>query len=216
MYKRRNDAGEALVAATLSPGSNPDGEMMGAQRGSGNDASPGVRGEARSSARQALARARDEQGQSLVEFGLLSSVLFPILLGIIVFGLGFNNYLVLTNGTNIAAQALAISRGQDTPGETVIDPCQTAYLAFHNAAPTLNASNLKFTVQLWTSATASTTYGPLAGGSTATCTAGAGNMTSGQQSLLTVTYPVQLNFLGFNFCPKAGCTVTSTLSEVVQ
>ncbi len=216
MFKRPTDAGQDLVAVARSQGITPDREMKGIHRGSPNGAPLGVCGEARSRARQALARARHEQGSTLVEFALVLPVLSAIMLGIITFGYGFNCYLALTNGTNMAAQALAISRGQDTPGETVIDPCQTAYLAFHNAAPTLNVSNLKFTVQIWASSSASTTYGPLAGGAAATCTAGAGQMTSGQESSLTVTYPAQLNFFGFNLCPKTGCTLTSTTSEVVQ
>ena len=160
--------------------------------------------------------ARGEQGASLVEFALVMPLLFMVMMGIIMFGMGFSSYLSLENGTNVAGQALSISRGQDTPGETIVDPCQTAYLAFHNASPTLNNNYLNFTIQIWKSPSASTTYGPFAGGSGVSCTGGSSLMTSGQEAMVTVTYLIKLNFFGFNFCPANGCTLTAQTSEVVQ
>ena len=57
-----------------------------------------------SSARKILAR--DDRGQALLEFALVLVVLVLILLGIITFGIAFNNQITLTNAVNNAAQAV--------------------------------------------------------------------------------------------------------------
>ena len=58
---------------------------------------------------RALRRRRDgEAGQSLVEFALVLTPLFLILLGIVQFGFIFNSYVTLANGTREAARAGSI------------------------------------------------------------------------------------------------------------
>lgn len=166
--------------------------------------------------RRALRRARGEQGTSLVEFALVSTlILFPLLMGIITFGSAFSNYLSLTNGTNIAAQAMAISRGVTAPNETYQDPCLTAYDAFHNSSQTLNPLNLSYTITIYTSATASQAFSG-SGGSWSCSGSGAADMTAGMEAQIQVSYPVYINFIGFNLCPTSGCTISSTVAEVVQ
>ena len=179
--------------------------MVDMHMGSRTAASPGVRVEARSGAKQALARARDEQGQALVEFALILSLLLALLLGIIVLGVAFNNYLTLTNAVNMGAQALSISRGETT------DPCMTTSQAVYAAAPNFTQANLQFTIVLWTSSTTSTTVGPVAN---PTCSGDQTLLTAGQQAAVTVTYPCKIKFFGFN--PAPNCTLTAQTSEAVQ
>ena len=60
--------------------------------------SPGSRGRRRSA----------DEGQSLVEFALVLTPLFLILLGIIQFGFIFNSYITITNATREAAREASI------------------------------------------------------------------------------------------------------------
>src|ERR1700755_2522690 len=78
----------------------------------------------------------DEQGQAMVEIALVLPVLLLVVTGILTFGLAWNNYVTLTEATNVGARALAISRGATT------DPCAVAANAVIAAAPLLNSSNL--------------------------------------------------------------------------
>jgi Flp pilus assembly protein TadG len=55
-------------------------------------------------ARSTRARRDGQRGQSLVEFALVLTPLFLILLGIIQFGFIFNTYVTLTNATREAAR----------------------------------------------------------------------------------------------------------------
>ena len=49
-------------------------------------------------------RARDEEGQSLVEFSLILMPLFLVLLGIVQFGFIFNTYITMSNATRDATR----------------------------------------------------------------------------------------------------------------
>lgn len=165
-------------------------------------ASPGVRVEARSSGKQVRARARDEQGQALLEFAFVLPVLLTLLLGVIVFGLALHNYLTLTNATNLGAQLLSMSRGQ------TLDPCQTTSQAVYAAAPNLIPANLKFTIVLNGTSVATNQPSPV------TCSGGQQYLVASQNAQVTVTYPCNLNFFIFN--PAPGCTLTAQTTEIVQ
>jgi Flp pilus assembly protein TadG len=154
--------------------------------------------------------AGNEQGQSLVEFALVSPLLILLLLGIIKFGIVFNNYLTLTNATNIATQQLSVSRGQ-TGAQ---DPCKTVYQTVFQAAPFLTQANLKFTI------TITPLIGSVATLATAqaspSCSTTAAQQTIAAQSTATVavTYPCNLTVFGINFAP--GCTLTAQTAEAIQ
>ena len=150
-----------------------------------------------------LGRARHEEGQAIIEFAFVMPVLLTLVFGVITFGIALNNYLVLTNATNVSAQQLSISRGQTT------DPCNTAAQAFYSAAPNLAQSSLSFSYTL-----NGTSYTGTSCSSSSTTTGAAGNLVSGQTAQLTVTYPCNLKFFGFN--PASGCTLTAKISEVIQ
>ncbi len=177
--------------------------MMNALKQKWITASAAVCVEAQSRGNPMRARARTEEGQAIIEFAFVMPVLFTLVCGVIVFGIALNNYLVLTNATNISAQQLSISRGQTT------DPCNTAVQAFYSASPNLIQSSLTFSFVL-----DGTSYSGTSCSSSSTTTGAAGNLVSGQTAQVTVTYPCNLTFFGFN--PASGCTLTAKVSEVIQ
>jgi Flp pilus assembly protein TadG len=137
-----------------------------------------------------------ERGQSMVEFALVVPILLMLVTAIVSFGIVMQNSLALTNGVNIGAQQLAMSRGQTT------DPCATASAAIESAAPNLSASSLSFTFVINGS-----TY------SSASCTAGAANMAAGASAQVTVTYPCSFRIYGTTF---PSCTLTGQTAEMIQ
>lgn len=164
-------------------------------------ASPGVRVEARSSGKRVRARARDEQGQALLEFAFVLPVLLTLLLGMIVFGLTLHNYMVLTNATNLGAQLVSMSRGQTT------DPCQTTVQAVYAAAPSLVQANLKFNIVLNGTLVANNAAAP-------SCSGGQQYLVESQTAQVMVTYPCDLRFFIFN--PAPNCTLTAQTTEIIQ
>jgi Flp pilus assembly protein TadG len=168
--------------------------------------------------KRALGRARQQQGAALLEFALLLPVLMLILLGIISFGIAFNNQMTLTNAVNDAAQVVMAGPG------VITDPCQSANNALAVAAANLNNSTiygthpLSFTLSAYTNATTPNTTSsfnvvfPSTSG--ALCTSEAAFLTVGQQVSVTATYGCKLNFLGYNFAPN--CVLTAQTAEAVQ
>lgn len=53
---------------------------------------------------------RKEDGQSIVEFAFVLPILLGLLLGIVQFGIAFNNYITLTDATRVGARKAAVSR----------------------------------------------------------------------------------------------------------
>jgi Flp pilus assembly protein TadG len=139
----------------------------------------------------------------MVEMALVLPVLLLVVTGILVFGLAFNNYLLLTEATSVGARTLAISRGETT------DPCATAASAVYAAAPLLAAANLSFTFVL-----NGTTYtGPSCSSGSST-TGAAGNLKQGAYAVVTVSYPCSLAVYGANYVPD--CSLQSQIAELVQ
>jgi Flp pilus assembly protein TadG len=145
----------------------------------------------------------NEQGQAMVEVALVLPILLLVLTGILVLGLAFNNYLILTEATNVGARALAISRGATT------DPCATASSAVIAAAPLLVPANLTFTFAL-----NGTTYSGSSCSSGSTSTGAAANLVQGGNALVTVTYPCSLAVYGANYAP--GCVLQAQITELIQ
>jgi Flp pilus assembly protein TadG len=185
----------------ISQGIITGSEMTGTYIRNATAISSGVRVGARSGARQMLAHARDERGQALLEFALILPLLLTLLLGIVMFGIVFNQYLTLTNATATGAQLLSISRGQTT------DPCQTTSQAVYAAAPTLTQANLKFTIVLNGTTVANNVATP-------SCSTGGQYLVASRSAQVTVTYPCTLKFFGFN--PPSNCILTAQTTEIVQ
>lgn len=141
--------------------------------------------------RRAIAKrslVRRDEGQSLVEFGLVAPVLLVVLTGIFSFGIILNQYEVLTYATSAGARAFALARNQTTPALAASDPCAYAISILEAAAPNLTASSLNFTI-VYTDNSTST---PAVHNYTTSCTdrAGQGNMNAFDQVQITATYPV--------------------------
>jgi Flp pilus assembly protein TadG len=144
-----------------------------------------------------------ERGQAMVEMALVLPILLLVITGILTFGLAFNNYVLLTEATNIGARTLAISRGATT------DPCATASSAVIAAAPLLSSANLSFTFVL-----NGTTYTGVSCNSGSTTTGAAANLVQGANVAVTVTYPCSLAVYGVNYAPN--CSLQAQMTESVQ
>lgn len=155
-----------------------------------------------------LLGSEESSGQALLEFAVVAPLLLLLCLGMVVFGIALNEQLVISNATELAAQQVAISRGQTTSSD---NPCEIAETTFTNAAPDLNASNLTFTLTLsGQSAIASTT----GAGNFATATnCSSAALVEGQTVTLTVSYPYTASFINFG---TKSYTLTSTIEQVIE
>jgi Flp pilus assembly protein TadG len=165
--------------------------MVGMHRRSQTTASPGVCLEARSSRKRA--RARDERGQSIVEFALVLPLLAVLMIGMIKFGILLNNYITLTNAVAAGARTLAVNRGV---GTATPNACTLAYTALTNAATNLITSKITITEP-----PVFTTSSGSAGADT--CTA----LVAGDAATMQATYPCDLLVFGHNWWPS--CTLNS-------
>lgn len=151
----------------------------------------------------------NESGQAVVELSLSLPVLLLIVTGICSFGVYLSQYLVLTNGVTIAAQQLALSRGQTT------DPCALTASTFQKASPTLKTASLGYTIVL-----NGTTYTGKPGttgfscSSSSTSTGAAANLVQGTTAQVTITYPCSLAVYGKNILPS--CSLQAQTAEAVQ
>ncbi len=154
----------------------------------------------------------DEEGQALVEFSLVASILLVVVTGILIFGIFEMQVMSLTEGVNSAGRVLAVSAGLTT------DPCSLAAQAVQNAAPSLKSASLSYTIVLNTNpgVTANQTYTGSTCSSTSTTTGAAGYLSTGGNVTVTASYSqCGLRFFGKNLMPN-GCSISSTITEVVQ
>ena len=112
---------------------------------------------------------RSQNGQAIVEFALVLPILMASLLGIIQFGIVFNNYITLTDATRAGARKAAVSRFLNDNGAS-------AKQAVIDAATGLDQSKLNPTI----SVTASPDWNSPGGVVT-----------------VTASYPYSLNILGW-------------------
>lgn len=153
-----------------------------------------------------LALGRSE-GQALVEFALLSPLVLLLVLGMCIFGLMLNQYLVLSNAASIGAQQLATYRN----GLSSTDACAVVYNAVTNAAPSLTPANLTFTI------TVNGTHfvSGASGASNVTCSNEASTYNNDENDpvSVTLTYPFTASFIGFT---KQSYTMSATVEEVLE
>jgi Flp pilus assembly protein TadG len=87
---------------------------------------------------------RNERGQTLVEFALVLPILSLLLLGVIQFGVAFNNYITLTDAVRAGARKGAVGRHLANPQDDTVT-------AVKNAATDLDLSKLEIDVDsAWT------------------------------------------------------------------
>jgi Flp pilus assembly protein TadG len=88
---------------------------------------------------------RNERGQTLVEFALVLPILSLLLLGVIQFGVAFNNYITLTDAVRAGARKGAVGRHLESPQAAVEETVRAA------ASDNLKSSDLVITVDSpWT------------------------------------------------------------------
>ncbi len=110
-----------------------------------------------------------EGGQALVEFALVLPILMMVVLGIIQFGILFNNYMTLTDAVRAGARQAAVSR-------TLPDPVGAATGRVVESAGGLDG---------FTAANVTVTPG------------NASTWTQGGDVTVEATYPYSINLLGF-------------------
>jgi Flp pilus assembly protein TadG len=82
----------------------------------------------------------NERGQTLVEFALVLPILSLLLLGVIQFGVAFNNYITLTDAVRAGARKGAVGRHLQDPEGAVRQTITTA------ASDNLKPADLRITV----------------------------------------------------------------------
>jgi Flp pilus assembly protein TadG len=70
--------------------------------------------------RHTLTRFRGDEGQSMVEFAVVLPIIVMLFLAIWQLGVGFHNYLAITDAARVGARAAAVNRASAT------GPCQAA------------------------------------------------------------------------------------------
>jgi Flp pilus assembly protein TadG len=172
-----------------------------------NKAVPPERPHARARTRDRLIHllVSEEEGASLVEFALVSSLLLlPLTTFIMSFGTFMANQMQLINAVDIGARAVAVNGG------ITLDPCNIASSAVIAAAPGLKPSQLTFAYSF-----NGVSYSGTTCQSATLLTGAAANLAGGTTATVTVSYPCNLSIFGRNFMPN-GCAMKSSTSEMVQ
>jgi Flp pilus assembly protein TadG len=165
-----------------------------------------------------MLRARREEGQAILEFAFIFSMLAMLVLGIVTFGITFYDQILLSNATSDAAKVVMAGAG------VITDPCGSVNSALAAAAPSLNnpsvygtsQGQLQYTITAYTT-TGSASSGPNTvsfSGSGTSCTTLAASLTEYQQVVVKATYGCNLTIFGHNFAPN--CLLTAQTSEAVQ
>lgn len=64
---------------------------------------------------QTIHNIKSERGQTFTEFALVLPILMVVMLGIVQFGVAFNNYVTLTDAVRAGARKAAVSRNLSDP-----------------------------------------------------------------------------------------------------
>jgi Flp pilus assembly protein TadG len=140
---------------------------------------------------------RNSFGTVAVEFALVGPVLLLAMVGMFVFGIALNNWVILTNSTEAGALQFASSRG-DSDGTPWTDTTNAIYNSAGNLIPFVKAS---LTITLSVNGTACT--------SDSTCLT-ALSTNAGNPAIVTATYPCSLTVLKVNYAPTCNLKVSTT------
>ena len=72
-----------------------------------------------------IRKIKNERGQTFTEFALILPMLIVLMLGIVQFGVAFNNYVTLTDAVRAGARKAAVSRQTSDPAGA----CRAAVIA---------------------------------------------------------------------------------------
>ena len=182
-------------------------------------ASPEVAQDACSKRRRIRVRLRfgNEGGQSLVEFALCLPPLFILLTGFVALGLTFINYSQMNNAADSAATQLSLNRSgvpnTGTGSSPIYDPCALVVTQVEAAAPSLKPANLTFKTVINGTTYSGTTC------ATNSLTTGASNVLGHafmDPVTVTITYPCELKTKFYGTNNYLNCTLTASMTEVVQ
>ena len=158
-----------------------------------------------------------ERGQSLIEFALCLPPLFLLTTCFVALGLAFINYSQMCNAANNAATQLSLSRsGVPNTGTTsspIYDPCALVVTQVEASAPALKPANLTFSTLINT-----TTYSGTSCSSTSLSSGAMGVLSNAftKPVTVTITYPCELMTKFYGTSNYFNCTLTASMTEVVQ
>lgn len=139
--------------------------------------------------RRRFARPGGEEGSTLLELALVLPVLSMLLVGIIMGGVTFYDYVTLAEAVAVGARSLATNEG-------MAGPCTTATTALTNAATSLKTSAITVSISFPSTNTKSDSCTTIYGGDSA---------------MVNATYPCNMTvpFTGINLCPVSGPSSTT-------
>jgi hypothetical protein len=151
-----------------------------------------------------------EGAQSLVETALVLPILLMMLLGILLCGVAFFNYLTLTRAITTSASDLQNGWGSigATAAAPYTDPCTLITTNAANYALGMNSANITYTIIL----NNSSVYPALTGAKTVPTTQGTFScsnalpLTSGTWATVIATYPCFFWIPGFNYQASSGAS----------
>jgi Flp pilus assembly protein TadG len=143
--------------------------------------------------RRLLHHLKRQDGQAIVEFALILPILVALLLGIVQFGIIFNNYETITDAARVGGRKAAIAR-------FVGDFGATATAATRTAAGNLNNASLGVDIQ----SCAPGTY---------PCPGAQDWSTAGNEITVKVTYPYDIKILDWTIDSGSLTTVTKERLE---
>ena len=147
----------------------------------------------------------EEEGASLVEFAIVSSMLLlPLITFIMSFGSFMTNQMQLINAVDVGARTVSVNGGM------TLDPCSIASSAIIAAAPNINSSQLTFSYSF-----NGAPYSGKTCASTSLTTGSAANLAGGTTATVTASYPCNLMIFGRTVTPS-GCVIKASTSEMVQ
>jgi Flp pilus assembly protein TadG len=138
-------------------------------------------------------RLRNEEGQAIVEFALVLPLLMGLLLGIVQFGVIFNNYETITDAARVGARQAIVARFSGDNGASAVAAAKSAASNLDLSAPGA------VTAHSCPSATPSCATDDWA--------------TTGNVVTVTVTYPYSIKILDWTV--KAG-SLTSSSKERLE
>jgi len=158
-----------------------------------------------------------DDGGSLVEFALVLPMVMILITGMASFGLLLNNYIMLSHATDVGARYIAVNNGNFSNGAS--NPCALAATQIQNAAGTLAASSLSYSIT-FTSASGSSysaftsSNGSSSFGTGSSCgTTGTAEMASGGTVTISVQYPAALFVYGWT---PSNINLVNTTTEMIQ
>lgn len=149
----------------------------------------------------------------MAEMALVLPILLGVLTGIFSFGVGLNQYMVLTNAVNNGARAFAMS-APASQGTSIMDggdPCKYAAQTVQASAGNLSSSNITYTITYTVNSTSAVTTYTGTGASLPTCA----GLVMNQMDIVQVkaVYPITPALYGW---ANKSLSLTALSTEMVQ